>query len=160
MSRARGPRLAGMPDAWGRWWRARGQTERKLPARSSLERNDQTPETHRIATLTQCPLLRSLLGVKRTLQIHAAMSAFGPKRTSVESFAVMRKKLPQRTKSDKTAHLRLHYLGCENASDRQLIWSRSAPRPQLAGTLAPLVAFCNTHEAFAKSLIFYRVGGQ
>jgi hypothetical protein len=72
-------------------------------------------------------------------------------------FTVMRKKLPQRTNSDKTAHLRPHYLGCENASDRQLIWLTSAPRPQPVGTLAPLIAFCHTREAVAKSLIFYRV---
>ena len=118
MSRARGPKLAGMPDAWGRWWRARGQTERKLPARSSLERNDQTPETHRIATLTQCPLLRSLLGVKRTLQIHAAMSAFGPKRTSVESFAVMRKKASATNK-----------IGQNSSSAATLPWLRKCLRP-------------------------------
>jgi hypothetical protein len=91
VSCACGPRLAGMPDACGWWWRARGQTEWKLPARSSLERNDRTPETHKIATLTRCLHLRSLLGVKRTLQIHAAMSAFDPKQTSRDLRALLHK---------------------------------------------------------------------
>ena len=52
----------------------------------------------------------------------------------------MRKKLLQRTNSDKTAHLRPHYLGCENASDRQLIWSTSAPFPFIASFLIYVIA--------------------
>ena len=74
------------------------------------------------------------------LAVAVQMSAYDPKRTSAESFAVMRKKVPQRTNSDETAHQRPHYLGCENASDRQLIWSRCVPFPFMASLLIYVIA--------------------
>jgi len=46
LSRACGARLAGLPDAWRSGWCTRGQAERELPTRRSLEGSDRASKAH------------------------------------------------------------------------------------------------------------------